>query len=264
MDQLQGARPGWIEVITGSMFSGKSEELIRRLRRAQIARQQVQIFKPVIDDRYIRAAFKAEGLNYDAQLKNGAKSPLKARDALTGKAIADFRRVAGIWVNGEPKVRHYGSITSALKDLNRIERSGKSVRAVYVHDLIYQIKLLGNLAWYATDANGQVTFTTIFPACYDGRWPHMHFEVFSSVANATGGRLAILTSQLAMPAAIASAVFNGASGYSSSVSNFARVSLNSDMVFADNSAAQIAAMTPAFSGSVAAGYTATATIGIAR
>lgn len=43
---------GWLEVITGSMFSGKSEELIRRLRRAQIARQKVQIFKPVIDDRY--------------------------------------------------------------------------------------------------------------------------------------------------------------------------------------------------------------------
>jgi thymidine kinase len=43
---------GWIEVITGSMFSGKSEELIRRLRRAQIARQRVQIFKPRIDNRY--------------------------------------------------------------------------------------------------------------------------------------------------------------------------------------------------------------------
>jgi thymidine kinase len=43
---------GWIEVITGSMFSGKSEELIRRLRRAQIARQRVQIFKPKIDDRF--------------------------------------------------------------------------------------------------------------------------------------------------------------------------------------------------------------------
>jgi thymidine kinase len=43
---------GWIEVITGSMFSGKSEELIRRLRRAQIAKQKVQIFKPVIDSRY--------------------------------------------------------------------------------------------------------------------------------------------------------------------------------------------------------------------
>ena len=43
---------GWIEVVTGSMFSGKSEELIRRLRRAQIARQKVQIFKPTVDKRY--------------------------------------------------------------------------------------------------------------------------------------------------------------------------------------------------------------------
>jgi thymidine kinase len=43
---------GWIEVIAGSMFSGKSEELIRRLRRAQIARQKVQIFKPFVDNRF--------------------------------------------------------------------------------------------------------------------------------------------------------------------------------------------------------------------
>jgi thymidine kinase len=48
------AQRGWIEVITGSMFSGKSEELIRRLRRVQIARQSVQIFKPVIDNRFSR------------------------------------------------------------------------------------------------------------------------------------------------------------------------------------------------------------------
>jgi len=46
------SHPGWIEVVTGSMFSGKSEELIRRLRRAKIARQRVQIFKPRIDGRY--------------------------------------------------------------------------------------------------------------------------------------------------------------------------------------------------------------------
>ncbi len=45
---------GWIEVIVGSMYSGKTEELIRRLRRAQIARQRVEIFKPVIDDRFAR------------------------------------------------------------------------------------------------------------------------------------------------------------------------------------------------------------------
>ena len=53
MDVVKKQPPhGWIEVITGSMFSGKSEELIRRLRRAQIARQRVQIFKPLIDDRF--------------------------------------------------------------------------------------------------------------------------------------------------------------------------------------------------------------------
>ena len=46
------ARPGCIEVITGSMFSGKSEELIRRVRRVQIARQKVQLFKPRLDARY--------------------------------------------------------------------------------------------------------------------------------------------------------------------------------------------------------------------
>jgi thymidine kinase len=52
MDRHHAPRPGWIEVIAGSMFSGKSEELIRRLRRAQIARQKVQIFKPAIDNRF--------------------------------------------------------------------------------------------------------------------------------------------------------------------------------------------------------------------
>ena len=52
MDVVHQPHHGWIEVIVGSMFSGKSEELIRRLRRAQIARQKVQIFKPAIDIRY--------------------------------------------------------------------------------------------------------------------------------------------------------------------------------------------------------------------
>ena len=51
MDIVKG-NMGWIEVVVGPMFSGKSEELIRRLRRAEIARQRVQIFKPAIDERY--------------------------------------------------------------------------------------------------------------------------------------------------------------------------------------------------------------------
>ena len=52
MDVVRTPATGWIEAIVGSMFSGKSEELIRRLRRAQIARQRVQIFKPAVDTRY--------------------------------------------------------------------------------------------------------------------------------------------------------------------------------------------------------------------
>ena len=49
---MDGHRGGWIEIIAGGMFSGKSEELIRRLRRAVIARQRVQVFKPCVDDRF--------------------------------------------------------------------------------------------------------------------------------------------------------------------------------------------------------------------
>jgi len=52
MNVIKHGHVGWVEVIAGSMFSGKSEELIRRLRRVQIARQKVQIFKPTIDARY--------------------------------------------------------------------------------------------------------------------------------------------------------------------------------------------------------------------
>lgn len=115
-----------------------------------------------------------------------------------------------------------------------------------------------------TDSNGQVTFTTIFPGCYSGRWPHIHFEVFSSLSAATGGRYAVLVSQLALPSATCSTVFADTATYPSSQTNFAAITLSSDNVFGDNTSAQIAAMTPAMSGSTTAGYIATATIGIAR
>lgn len=112
-----------------------------------------------------------------------------------------------------------------------------------------------------TDANGQVTFTTIFPGCYDGRYPHMHFEVFTSLANATTGRNATLTSQLALPRDICTTVY-ASGGYSGSTANLAKVTTSSDGVFGDNTAAQIAAMTPSMTGSVADGYAATVTIGL--
>jgi protocatechuate 3,4-dioxygenase beta subunit len=115
-----------------------------------------------------------------------------------------------------------------------------------------------------TDSNGEVTFTTIYPACYSGRWPHIHFEVFTGgLTSASTGRTSTLVSQLAMPAASNVTVFNGSSTYSASISNYSAISLSSDNVFGDDTSAQIAQMTPALSGSVSAGYTGTATIGIA-
>lgn len=113
-----------------------------------------------------------------------------------------------------------------------------------------------------TDTNGQCTFTTIFPGCYAGRYPHIHFELFTSVGNATGGRFARLISQFALPEAACSTVY-ASTGYSTSATNFRSVSIANDNIFSDNSAAQIAAMTMAMTGSVSAGYTATATVAIA-
>ncbi|HEY5761212.1 MAG TPA: hypothetical protein VIU34_35560 [Steroidobacter sp.] len=112
------------------------------------------------------------------------------------------------------------------------------------------------------DANGQVTFTTIFPGCYSGRYPHIHFEIYSSLSMATLYTNKILTSQLALPRDVCSTVYSGASGYSASVTNLSRVTIASDGIFGDNSAAQMAVMTPTMSGSVADGYTGTLTIGV--
>ncbi|MBT9597956.1 MAG: intradiol ring-cleavage dioxygenase [Vitreoscilla sp.] len=111
-----------------------------------------------------------------------------------------------------------------------------------------------------TDANGEATFTTVFPGCYSGRWPHMHFEIFPSLASATSGSNDVKTSQLALPAAACNQVYGVASGYAASVSNFAAISLASDNVFSDDSAAlQVATVT----GSVSAGFAASLTVGIA-
>ena len=115
-----------------------------------------------------------------------------------------------------------------------------------------------------TDSEGKVTFTTIYPACYSGRWPHIHFEIFlDGLTSASTGRTADLISQLAMPAATNTEVFTGDSRYTASIANYNSSSLSSDNVFGDNTSAQVAQMTPSLSGSLTAGYSATALIGIA-
>lgn len=128
-------------------------ETLKLLRRTDTTLEA----SAVIDDRYVRAAFKQAGLNYEAQLKNYDKQPLKVNDYTSGKPITDLQRVTGIWVQGEPKVRYYARIETAFADLRKLEAAGKSARAVYVHDLIHRIKLLAPLAWFARDGKGQVT-----------------------------------------------------------------------------------------------------------
>jgi protocatechuate 3,4-dioxygenase beta subunit len=100
-----------------------------------------------------------------------------------------------------------------------------------------------------TDGRGQVRFTTIFPASYSGRWPHIHFEVYPSLAKATNGANKIATSQMALPEATCRAVY-ATSGYEQSLSNMSRVSLDTDNVFRDGYDLQI----PAVTGDPSSGY----------
>jgi protocatechuate 3,4-dioxygenase beta subunit len=101
------------------------------------------------------------------------------------------------------------------------------------------------------DENGVVEFTTIFPGCYAGRWPHLHFEVYQSLAEATSAGSKLRTSQIAIPQDVCEEVYGGAEGYGQSVSNLAELSLDTDMVFADGYSLQLGKAT----GSLADGYT---------
>jgi protocatechuate 3,4-dioxygenase beta subunit len=107
------------------------------------------------------------------------------------------------------------------------------------------------------DSSGVIRFRSIFPGAYSGRWPHIHFEVFTTQAAATTGRNAVRTSQLALPAAVCQQVY-AASGYESSLRNMAQTSLTSDNVFRDGVDLQLATVT----GSNAAGYVARLPVGI--
>jgi protocatechuate 3,4-dioxygenase beta subunit len=102
------------------------------------------------------------------------------------------------------------------------------------------------------DDDGYVTFTSIYPAAYSGRWPHIHFEVYPSLAKATTASSKLRTSQLALPEDACQAVY-ATSGYEASVQNLAQSSLDSDNIFSDGYSLQLAKVT----GSVTEGYTAT-------
>ena len=140
-------------------------------------------------------------------------------------------------------------------------------RAVYV----WQCDRLGRYSLYTSgatnqnylrgvqeaDAQGRLSFTSIFPACYQGRWPHIHFEVYPNLSAATNVSNRIATSQIALPKATCDLVYATA-GYEQSITNLSQVSLASDMVFSDGAALELATVT----GTVASGLTAALTVAV--
>jgi protocatechuate 3,4-dioxygenase beta subunit len=103
----------------------------------------------------------------------------------------------------------------------------------------------------AADEDGVVRFDAIFPACYQGRWPHIHFEVYPTLADATDVANKISTSQIALPEDVCAEVY-ATEGYEQSVSNLAPLALESDNVFAeDDGADQLATVTGSIAGGLA-------------
>jgi protocatechuate 3,4-dioxygenase beta subunit len=103
-----------------------------------------------------------------------------------------------------------------------------------------------------TASDGSVTFTSIYPAAYDGRWPHIHFEVYPSLDDATSASGKLRTSQLALPEKQSRLVY-ATDGYEASISNLGQTSLQTDMVFSDGYSLQLATVT----GDIKNGMTAT-------
>jgi protocatechuate 3,4-dioxygenase beta subunit len=155
---------------------------------------------------------------------------LTVRDAATGDALTG----AAVYLWHCNRAGEYSLYSNGLEDVNYL----RGVQEV--------------------DDTGTVTFTSIFPAAYSGRWPHIHFEVYSDVATAVASGPIVKTSQIALPKEACDAVY-ATTGYEQSVRNLASTSLAADMVFGDDGGIhQIASM----SGSASTGYTAALTVGV--
>ncbi len=109
------------------------------------------------------------------------------------------------------------------------------------------------------DDNGQVSFTTIVPGCYPGRWPHIHLQVFVSASAATSGHNALKVSQLALPKAICDQAYTN-TNYLGSDRNLSTLNLATDSVFSDGSSLQLAQVT----GDLDSGFDATLIVGLSR
>ncbi|MFE9440479.1 intradiol ring-cleavage dioxygenase [Streptomyces sp. NPDC006602] len=185
---------------------------------------------------------------------------LKESGVVRGDITSSFGDFAGGTADGVPL-----TITLTVVDAASGCGTPKAGAAVYV----WQCDREGNYSLYSegvteenylrgvqeTDDKGQVTFRSVFPGCYPGRWPHIHFEVYGSLDDATAATSITNTSQLALPQDVCDTVYT-TDGYGQSVPNLGRLSLEDDLVFGDGHEQQLATVT----GSVEKGYTATLTV----
>lgn len=154
---------------------------------------------------------------------------LRVVDATTGSP----RRGAAVYVWHCDRAGSYSMYSSAAKDQNYL-------RGVQ-----------------ETGVDGTVSFTSIYPACYSGRWPHIHFEVFPSLDAATSAGTRIATSQIALTEDVSDTVYATA-GYEQSVRNLQQVSLATDNVFRDGATLE----TPTVTGSMASGFAVAMAVGV--
>jgi protocatechuate 3,4-dioxygenase beta subunit len=203
--------------------------------------------------------FPADGRNSNG---NGVANAL----AMSGVVRSDIRSS----FNGATGVAAGAPLTIRLELVNvRQSCAAASGAAVY----LWHCDRDGNYSMYSSgvtdqnylrgvqeaDSSGVVTFTTIYPGCYSGRVPHMHFEVFRSLAAASSASKRIKTSQFTFPAETSNRVY-ATTGYRNSARNLANASFATDNVFSDGISLQLASMT----GDTVNGYVATLRVGIAH
>jgi protocatechuate 3,4-dioxygenase beta subunit len=171
--------------------------------------------------------------------------------ALAGVVRADIRGSFG----GPTGIAAGAPLTLTLTIIDSLTCAPLANHAVYV----WHCDAAGNYSLYSaatvnenylrgvleTDADGRASFTTVFPGCYPGRWPHVHFEVFESLAAATSGANALVTSQLAFPKPSCDTAYADAAAYPNSAANLAQLSLSTDSVFSDGAELETATVTGA-------------------
>jgi NitT/TauT family transport system substrate-binding protein len=165
-------------------------EYIAAIRRAQ---QALKVLKKVdkeidvatfVDERFIRRAAKASGLDYEARLKDYRPLPFTGKALDTGVAVTDPNLAGQIWVKGEPKVRLYSTVKATFAALRAVEANKKTVRVTFVHDGVSGNKLFADKVWYV-DAGGTLSAFLLKSTADDWAKAHKGSVIAYDVARRT-------------------------------------------------------------------------------